>query len=128
MTQKPPIHSLDSANGPSVMTVSAPVLSTVVVHSIGCRPPANTQTPASCIFSLKTFTASKIGCISSMVIWAWASSAADPCTASRYWVIAVSSCGSGRPVRPLTLSTNASPAIRHPSPNFLCGCLRWGHG
>ena len=43
--QKPPSHSFDSANGPSVMTGSAPVASTVVAVSRGIRPPANTQTP-----------------------------------------------------------------------------------
>ena len=67
MIQKPPIHSLDSANGPSVTIGSAPVLSTVVETSIGSRPPPNTQMPASLIFSLTLSTASKIGCISSMV-------------------------------------------------------------
>ena len=56
MIQNPPIHSLDSANGPSVMIVSAPVASTVVAVSIGSRPPPNTQMPASISFWLNAPT------------------------------------------------------------------------
>ena len=56
MTQKPPSYSFDSANGPSVMIGSGPVASTVVVDSIGSRPPPNTQMPASVTFWLKAST------------------------------------------------------------------------
>ena len=55
-TQKPPIHSFASAYGPSVMIGSGPVASTVVVVSIGSRPPPNTQMPASVTFWLKAST------------------------------------------------------------------------
>ena len=45
ITQKPPICSLASLYGPSVVTGSFPVPSTTVAVFGECRPPANTQLP-----------------------------------------------------------------------------------
>src|SRR6185312_6862560 len=46
MTVKPPRCSLPSVNGPSVIRTSSPCAFSTVAVSGGCRPAANTQTPA----------------------------------------------------------------------------------
>ena len=57
ITQKPPICSLVSAYGPSVVTTWPPWARTTVAVDDGCRPPANTQAPAACTSLLKASTA-----------------------------------------------------------------------
>ncbi len=56
MIQKPPICSLVSANGPSVVTTWPPLDRTTVAVAAGSRPPANTQTLAfwSSLLSVST--------------------------------------------------------------------------
>src|SRR5207302_2087884 len=49
MTQKPPICSLPSANGPSMVSTSPLWTRRTVAVLEGCRPPANTQAPAAFI-------------------------------------------------------------------------------
>src|SRR5437588_4825204 len=46
ITQKPPMCSLPSANGPSVVSTSSPSSCTTVAVLEGCNPPANTHAPA----------------------------------------------------------------------------------
>ena len=65
--QKPPSHSLDSANGPSVTTGSAPVLSTVVVASMGQQSAREHPAPGVLHLLVEASSASNIGCISSRV-------------------------------------------------------------
>ena len=67
MTQKPPICSLVSANGPSVVTTLPPWARTTVASECGCSPPANTQAPEACSSALKASTALNAACISSSV-------------------------------------------------------------
>ena len=84
--------------------------------SIGSRPPANTQTPASRTFLLNAVRRPRRSAASPP--GRALGSSTVPCTASMYWVISVSSCGRGAArVAALILSTNAGRAIRQPSRN-----------
>ena len=110
--QNPPIHSFASAYGPSVMIGSGPVASTVVVVSIGSRPPPNTQMPASVTFWLKASTWVNMRCTSSPV---GISSPTSWCTLNMYCVMAFSFVGcrfnpstNGRSPDPTTLRCRLS--------------------
>ena len=67
MTVNPPMCSLPSANGPSVVSTSPPSGRSTVAELGGCRPPAKTQAPAawssswSARTSLLTFSMSTSG-------------------------------------------------------------------
>ena len=56
MTQKPPMCSLASANGPSVVIVSPSWTRTTVAVSGPCSPPAKTQRPAAVTSALNAST------------------------------------------------------------------------
>src|SRR5262245_22064257 len=58
----PPICSLVSMKGPSVVTISPPKCRNTVAVSAGCRPPENTQTPADCISRRTASTSRMILC------------------------------------------------------------------
>ena len=64
MIQNPPMCSLPSANGPSVMSRSPPSARSTVAVSGGCRPPVKTQAPAA---RISAFTASMSRMIGSRI-------------------------------------------------------------
>ena len=65
ITQNPPMCSLPSANGPSVISLSPSWTRTTVAVLGGWSPPANTHAPADCSSALKAATSWYIFCAAS---------------------------------------------------------------
>ena len=61
MIQNPPMCSLPSAKGPSVMSTSPSAARSTVAVSGGCRPPVNTQAPAALSSASTALTSRMIG-------------------------------------------------------------------
>src|SRR5258708_1316057 len=105
ITQNPPMCSLPSANGPSVISMPPSWTRTTVAVLAGWSPPANTHAPADCSSALKAATSWYIFCAASGGAGALPST---ECTLSMYCFIEVllpDRTGSG-PAGPVTRASS----------------------